>query len=369
MKKVLFLLHGGTIAQIQKKRDNGEKYLAPAEDPEQFLEACSSIIDRFENDLEVVCEFVTAKDSSNVQPQDWTRLAKRVKKAQNVEDYDGVVITHGTDTLGYTASALAFALHGSNPNGSSLRIPVCITGSQKTIYAQPTDAHHNLHYAFKTISQAAEDGVADVLVNFSKEVMLGARIVKVSETDYTAFASPNYPNIGTIKNQTLFLSRDLVNTADRFLPTTNDQINFESRILSISLTPGLSSEVLLTAVKNSGIKALILRSFAAGNLPFEAEGDLSQAVKVLSQELNIPVFLTSKVPSANASSTEYEAGLKALESGAIPCYDQTEAVIAVKVAWLLGNGICEKVRDFDEAMKTNYVGETSRSIQTLAEEF
>jgi len=369
MKKILFLLHGGTISQIQQKDENGENYLAPAEDPKDFINACAGVINRFENDLEVVCEFVTAKDSTNVQPQDWTRLASRIKKAQNQEDYDGVIITHGTDTLAYTASALAFSLHGSNPNGSSLRIPVCVTGSQKSIYAQATDAYHNLYYAFKTIKQSCDEEIADVLVNFDTEVMLGTRVIKVSEKKYHAFASPNFPTIGSIKHQSLFLSRSLVNTQDKFLPTKNDQIKFDTEILSIDLTPGLNSKSLLAILEASKAKALILRTFAAGNLPFDGAGDLSELIKVASEEKNIPVLLTSKVPAANASATEYEAGKKALFAGAIPCYDQTEAVVAVKLAWLIGNNLCKNVADFKEAMKSNYAGEISRSIQSLEEEF
>ena len=295
-------------------------------------------------------------------PEDWTELALRIKKAQNEELYEGVVVTHGTDTLAYTSAALSFALHGSNPNGSSLRIPICITGSQKSIYAQGTDAYHNLYYAFKTISQACDEGIADVLVNFDKDVMHGARVIKVSESNYTAFASPNYPNIGHVNQQKLFLSRSLVNTEDRFLPTTNDQVHFDDRILSIDLTPGLNPAIIEAVLDKDLIKALIIRTYAAGNLPSERKNNLLPIV-TLAKKKNIPVFLTSKVAAANASGADYEPGMKALHAGAIPCFDQTEAVVAVKIAWLIGNDLCNSVEDFNEAMRTNYVGELSSNSQ------
>lgn len=367
-KKVLFLLHGGTISQLEHQDENGHKYLVPAKDPDLFTAACAGILHRFSGNLKIITEFVTTKDSSNMVPSDWTRLAVRIKKAQNEEFYDGVVVTHGTDTLAYTAAALAFALHGSNPNGSSLRIPVCITGSQKSIYAQATDAYHNLYYAFKTIEQACEEGIADVLVNFDKEVMLGARVIKISEMDYTAFTSPNYPSIGQIKQQKLFISRSLVNTQDRFLPTTNDQVNFDNRILSIDLTPGLNPEIIEAIIKTELIKALIIRTYAAGNLPSERTSNLIPIVKT-TQAQNIPVFLTSKVTAANASGADYELGMKALQAGSIPCYDQTEAVVCVKIAWLIGNHLCKSVADFNEAMRTNYVGELTTSSQDQFEPF
>lgn len=367
-RKVLFLLHGGTISQLEHEDDLGHKYLVPANDPELFTKACAGILNRFAGELKIVTEFITAKDSSNLGPDDWTKLALRIKQAQNQEDFNGVVVTHGTDTLSYTAAALSFALHGSNPNGSSLRIPVCITGSQRSIYAQGTDAYHNLYFAFQTISQAADEGVADVLVNFDKDVMLGARVIKVSEHDFTAFVSPNYPNIGYIKQQKLLLSRSLVNSKERFLPTTDDQVNFERNILSIDLTPGLKPAVLELILDSKLVKALIIRTFAAGNLSSDTHNDLAPVVKK-AVGLNIPVFLTSKVPAANASAADYEPGMKALEAGAIPCFDQTEAVVAVKIAWLIGNNLCSTVADFNEAMRTNYVGELTSSSQERFEDF
>lgn len=367
-KKVLFLLHGGTISQLEHQDENGHKYLIPAKDPALFTQAAAGILSHFNGELVIDTEFMTTKDSSNMIPEDWTTLALRIKKAQNEDFYDGVVVTHGTDTLAYTAAALSFALHGSNPNGSSLRIPICITGSQKSIYAQGTDAYHNLYYAFKTISQAADEGIADVLVNFDKDVMLGARVIKVSETDYTAFASPNYPNIGHVKQQKLLISRSLVNTEDRFLPTTNDQVHFDDRILSIDLTPGFNPDIIAAVLDKDLAKALIVRTYAAGNLPSERKNNLLPIVK-LAQTKNIPVFLTSKVAAANASGTDYEPGIKAIYAGAIPCFDQTEAVVVVKIAWLIGNDLCKTVSDFDEAMRTNYVGELSSSSQEPMEQF
>jgi L-asparaginase len=367
-RKVLFLLHGGTISQLEHQDDQGNKYLVPAIDPELFTKACAGILNRFSGELDITTDFITTKDSSNMRPEDWTRLALRIKKAQNEEDYQGVVVTHGTDTLSYTAAAISLALHGSNPNGSSLRIPVCITGSQKSIYAQGTDAYHNLYYAFKTVSQASEEGIADVLVNFDKEVMLGVRAIKISEVDFNAFASPNYPNIGHIKQQKLLMSRSLVNTQDRFLPTSNDLVHFAHEILSIDLTPGLDPKVIETVIDSGLIKAVIFRTFAAGNLPSDAHNNLIPVVEK-AVSLNIPVFLTSKVAAANASGADYEPGMKALEAGAIPCFDQSEAVVAVKIAWLIGNNLCRTVADFNEAMRTNYVGELSSSSQEPFEDF
>lgn len=367
-RKVLFLLHGGTISQLEHEDDLGHKYLVPAVDADLFTKASAGILNRFSGELDITTEFITAKDSSNMRPKDWTTLALRIKKAQNEENFDGVVVTHGTDTLAYTAAALSFALHGSNPNGSSLRIPVCITGSQKSIYAQATDAYHNLYYAFKTVSQGAAEGIADVLVNFDKEVMLGARVIKISEHNYMAFASPNYPSVGHIKQQKLLLSRSLTNMQERFLPTANDQVHFDSEILCIDLTPGLSPTLFEMIIDSGLIKALIIRTFAAGNVPNDVDNNLIPVIEKAVVK-NIPVFLTSKVPAANASGTEYELGMKGLEAGAIPCFDQTEAAVAVKIAWLMGNNLCTKVADFNEAMRTNYVGELTPSSQEPFEDF
>lgn len=364
-KKILLLLNGGTISQVSKKLKTGETVLVPPKDATEFLEAIGPVLENFDDYLQIDCELVTTKDSTNMTPEDWSLLAKRIQKAQNEEEYDGVGVTHGTDTLPYTAAALSFALHGSNPNGSALKIPVCVTGSQKTIYTEGTDAYHNLTYMFKVLNDSVDQGIADVMVNFDQEVFLGSRLIKISEVNFRAFASPNYPPVGVISNDELFLNAKLLNAADSFFPQKNPQIEFARGIISFDLNPGTDPSVISAILHTGNVSGIIFRCFAEGNVCFEGEYNLLPVIETAVKEKNIPLFLTSKIPAANASASHYEVGVKAIAAGGIPCYDQTDVVVGVKLAWLIANGLCRSMDDFKEAMRTSYTGELTTTMSVL----
>ena len=147
--------------------------------------------------MDIIFEFVTAKDSTNMTPNDWEKLIFRIKKAQDEEGYNAVAIAHGTDTLTYTATALTLALHGKEGK-SGLRIPVCITGAQNPIYEPGGDGKFNLENLFRTLNTAIDLGVSDVLINFWDNVFLGCRTLKMSEKEFNAMDSPAFPKVGTI---------------------------------------------------------------------------------------------------------------------------------------------------------------------------
>src|SRR3990167_10159465 len=151
-KRVLFLYNGGTIGLVAEKHD-GQTVLMPPKDSKVFQNACEPTIAALGKEMEITFEFVTAKDSSNMTPNDWERLIFRIKKAQDEEGYDGVAIVHGTDTLAYTATALSLALHGKTPQVSGLRIPICITGAQNPIYEPVGDGKFNLENLFRVINK------------------------------------------------------------------------------------------------------------------------------------------------------------------------------------------------------------------------
>src|SRR3989338_9488981 len=160
-KRILFLYNGGTIGQQLEVRD-GHQILVSPKDGEDFKSACEPILKKFKDHLDIIFELVTTKDSTNMTPNDWEKLIFRVKKAQDEESYDAVAIAHGTDTLSYTATALALALHGRNPKKSGLRIPVCITGSQTPVFQKGGDGRFNLENLFRVLHQAIKEEVADV---------------------------------------------------------------------------------------------------------------------------------------------------------------------------------------------------------------
>ena len=138
-KKFILLATGGTIASVA-----GERGLRPAISASELLERIG-----VPGDMEIICRDIFALDSSNIQPEEWQILAQAVRTA--LKEADGVLITHGTDTMAYTAAALSFMLLGETK-------PVVITGSQLPIGHPLSDATVNFLEALSVLDQA-ERGV------------------------------------------------------------------------------------------------------------------------------------------------------------------------------------------------------------------
>ena len=179
MKHILMLATGGTIAS----RDTGEG-LAPAITSREILGYVPSIGD--------LCRVDTVQlmnlDSSNLGPRHWLQMARAIE--ERYDQYDGFVVTHGTDTMAYTAAALSYLIQFSPK-------PIVLTGSQKSICLENTDARMNLYNAFL---YAAAEGSRGVSLVFDGKVILGTRARKERTKSFNAFSSVDYPEIAVIRD-------------------------------------------------------------------------------------------------------------------------------------------------------------------------
>ena len=179
MKKILMIATGGTIAS----RNTGEG-LTPVITPHELLEFVPEIAQMC--DVETVQPFNL--DSTNVYYPHWLGIARLVRS--NYAEYDGFVVTHGTDTMAYTAAALSYLIQNSAK-------PVVLTGSQKSVYLRDTDARGNLADAF---AYCADDRAYGVRVVFDGKVILGTRAKKTRTRSYNAFSSIDFPEIAVIRD-------------------------------------------------------------------------------------------------------------------------------------------------------------------------
>ena len=333
--------------------------LVPPKDSKVFQEACEPIIKKLKQESEIVFEYVTSKDSSNMTPNDWEKLIFRIKKAQDEEGYAAVAIAHGTDTLAYTSTALSLALHGKESGKSGLRIPICITGSQNPVYEPGGDGQFNLENLFRVLNKAIELGIADVIVNFWNKVFLGCRVLKTSEKDFDAFDSPAYPFVGSIDAKGVYLNASLLKNKKNSLDKLNLAPKFGRGVISFELTPGTDPNVVLGFIAEGGISALILKSLGEGNVCNEGQYNLIPVLKQASAEYMTPIFITTKFVAGGAGGAHYETGYDAITAGGVPCYDHTDIAVDVKVRWLIGNGICSSVEDYKKAMTVSYAGEVT----------
>lgn len=349
---------------IQRRNRDGEIILRPAENPTEFLRYLKAEEEvRAIADLSLVA--LMNKDSTNMVPADWTTMAKAVFERLD-KGYLGFVIAHGTDTMHFSASALAFAF------GKKLHVPIVFTGAQTSPGVAHGDARVNLLRALK----AACENMAEVVVAFGGYIFRGCRAQKKDERRLDAFESPAEFPLGyvteeielgnTVKNRPRAGERRRIS----FKP------NFADGIVQFSLMPGLKPHVLLPVLESSACSGVVLQSFGAGNVPNEGVYSFRHFIE-RAVALNKPVIITSQFPANSTLDSRYEPGIEAVKSGAIPTGNMTNAAATVKFRWVLyqveesiRSGKLppdQKLRTIARMMDKSYVGEvTERKTNTRA---
>ena len=326
MKKILLITTGGTIASEQTSEG-----LAPPQNGQKFAAFVSGIT----ADYEVTILNLFQLDSSNIQPEEWQCMARTV--AREYINYDGIVLTHGTDTMAYTASVLSFMLR-------SIPIPVVLTGSQLPISHPLTDGIENLRCAFAM----AASGRAGVFVAFDRKVMLGTRTVKVRTTAFDAFESVNCP-YATVDSSGLKLN-------EKILPKINGEFKLEDHLSNcvflIKLTPGLDPEIFDMLLRMN-YKGIVIEAFGAGGLNFVRRDLISKLQKIV--DCGISVVVCSQCLYERSDFTIYQAGQKALGTGVLQAFDMTTEAAVTKLMWALGK--TDEPSEIRRIFSTNYVGE------------
>src|SRR3989338_4102809 len=345
-KKIIIIGYGGTIVMVV---DPIKKAVVEAENVEQIM----SLLPKFDEIADVTMEILNNKDSTNVEPADWSRLAMHIYEKH--EDYDGFVITHGTNTMAYTASGLALAL------GKGLKKPVIITGSQLPLTVYGNDARFNFENAVKVAVEAAKQDIAEVMIVFSDVILRGCRSVKVSESSFHAFNSPAYPPIGSITSTGVHFNPTLVRKVDPNIPFELVP-RFSTNIISMDLTPGQSPGLMEALVLSGKCHGVILKSHGAGSVPTQGDHNVLPFIKKTVHDFKIPVIVSTKFLGCNAyKEVNDECALEAINAGAIPGGDLTDVMTEVKLMWILAQGAFSE-QEIRKKMLTDYVGEMT-SIQ------
>ncbi len=358
-KRIRFFYSGGTIG-MQPGADGS---LGPPHNDEDFRAACLPVVRNWQehNDVEVDYEFLTAKDSMNMTPDDWQSLLYRAWDAQEA-GYDAVCIAHGTDTLVYSAAALAFGFHDKDPQTSALRIPIVLTGAQNPIYEFGGDGSFNLQNLFRTAKAAMDLNVADVLINFGYDVLSGCRAIKVSERSFNAFEAPSeIGKVGVIDAFGVHLLPHRLKCLTSTDKTASIQPRFSRGVMVVDLAPGTEPGLLDNMIRSGGVMAMILKSLGEGNVCTEGAYNMIPFIENAVKRYRTPILIASKYLGGAVGRAHYASGRAPLEAGAIACYDTTDCAVEVKVRWLLGNGIASSIDDVRKAMATNFLGEVSAS--------
>ena len=306
--KLLVIATGGTIASV----DDGEG-LTPRLDAKDLLSRVPS--------LSELCRIDTIQpfsvDSCNMTPARWCITAKLIREKYN--DYDGFIITHGTDTMAYGAAMLSCLIRHS-------RKPTVLTGSQFPIDFGGSDASDNLKdavsWACECIKRGCTVGYNSVYVVFAGRVINGMRARKRHTIALDAFESVNYSDIAKISQGNITYSPELVyyeetRDADFIDLTLTDE---SPAPLMIHLTPGMTSERLLAMCDDA--PAVIFEGFGIGGIP---DALLPAIAKIKAQ--GTAIILKTQVPYEKCDFAVYRVG-RMISAGTALSKNQGAGIVA-----------------------------------------
>lgn len=279
-------------------------------------------------------------DSANMMPSDWSRIARGI--AERYDDYDGWVVIHGTDTMAYTASALAFMLEG-------LGKPVLVTGSQIPLCEVRSDARTNL---VTSLLIASRFRIPEVCLFFGDRLFRGCRSVKVSADGFDAFDSPNYPPLGTVG-----IDIDINWTRVR-TPTESALALREIAspyVGALRLFPGISAELVHNALQPP-LQGLVLEAYGVGNAP-ERNREFVRALEEASAR-GVVIVNCTQCLSGTVDLGGYATGSVLARAGVISGYDMTAEAALTKLAFLFSLGL--EPAEVKEKMQEDLRGELTR---------
>ena len=309
MKHILLIATGGTIAS--KKTDNG---LIPMITSEEILS--------YIPDAASICQITAMQlfniDSTNMTYKHWLKIATCIE--EHYRSFDAFVVTHGTDTMAYTAAALSYLIQNS-------RKPIVLTGSQRSLDVKESDARSNL---LNAIQYACDDRACGVHIVFDGKVILGTRAKKTRTKSFNAFNSIDFPEVAVIRDRRLiyYVEETIVPNSLVFYHTLNP------KVFVLRLIPGISSQIF--SFLKEHYDAVVIESFGVGGVPcYENANFIDAIADWLSSGKTL--IMTTQVPYEGSDMSVYQVGHTIKEQYELmEAYAMTTEAIVTKLMWILG---------------------------------
>ena len=299
-------------------------------------------------------EVVLSEYSENIRPEHWTLMARKIADNILSGKYDGIVVSHGTDTMHYTSAALSFALQ-------ALPIPVVLVGAQRSSDRPSSDASTNLIGACTFATRSKFSGVFVAMHHtLSDDVIachIGTRVRKNHTSRRDAFHSIDISPFSLIKKDQIEICEQYTdlkfNERNKNLENLVVRSKFNDKVMLLKFYPGFDCKVIDYCVEK-GNKAIIFEGTGLGHINKECFHQIKNAVKK-----GILVFMTSQCIWGKTSLTVYDTGRDLLKIGVIPLFNTTSETALVKAMWCLGNF---EDKDVIRMMTSNIANEFTNRI-------
>ncbi len=294
--------------------------------------------------------------SEDMEPEHWKVLEKEVEK--EIKASDGIIITHGTDTLHYTSAALSFMLQ-------NLPVPVILVGAQRSSDRGSSDAALNLVNACYYITKTDFRGVGICMHENTEDnsclILSGTKTRKMHTSRRDAFKAVNEKPIARVNyKKNLVENFGKINEKkEKF----NSKIGFEKNIALIKIRPGFSYKEL-ELYKN--YKGIIFEGTGLGHIGVNVLDEYTkehkktlELIKKLSKK--IPIFMASQCIFGRVDMNVYSSGRDLQKAGVIPLEDMLPETAYVKLGWILS--FEKDKKKIKKLMLKNIAGEITERTQ------
>lgn len=319
LSKIAMISTGGTIASKIDYRTGGVRAALTAEE-------LYAAVPELSNYAQIDAEVLFSEYSENLSVKHWGKMAERVYE-KIVDGYEGIVLTHGTDTMHYSAAALSFALINAP-------VPVVLVGAQRSSDRPSSDAALNLIGATQFASAADVSGVFVAMHNNTSDdviaVHVGTRVRKNHTSRRDAFESINLSPAAFVNGKNIELKLD---TLPKRRKNGNFDVkpNFEEKVALLKYHPSMDPSVIEHFV-NKGYKGLVIEGTGLGHVGKQCFDSLKKAI-----EHDMLVCMSSQCIWGRVRMTVYETGRDLLNLGIIPLSDMISETALVKTMWVLAN--------------------------------
>lgn len=345
--KIALISTGGTIASKVDYRTGGVHAAISASD-------LYASIPELGNYASVDTEELLNEYSENLKPEHWSLIANKVAQKVKSGRYQGIIISHGTDTMHYTASALSFALQ-------NLPIPVVLVGAQRSSDRPSSDAALNLVGGIVFAIKSNYSGVFVAMHASSSDDVIachvGTRVRKNHTSRRDAFESIDVAPVALIKGNIVEMQHCEIKLQKRGSSSECFVVkpDYDSKVILLKYHPGFDPELIKHAAVNARYKVIILEGTGLGHIGKESFSEIQKAI-----ESGLMVFMTSQCVWGKVKMTVYDTGRDLLNIGVIPLSDMITETAIVKAMWVLANS--KDTESAKKIMQENIANEIASSI-------